>query len=177
MKKSSKVITKIKDVSLFGNPEASIEDTEIKEIKKKSTDLFSMIGNFFKPSEWKQYRQYEKSMNFFMINRFMSINFPIQAAIMSRTGINGGYLVEFWKDVISSKFKTTPTWMYVRTKKVKDAKPKSDNNIDEFSVEVIETFKYINKCGDKEFNELKKRCPDRLFEELNKIHTMTKTYS
>ena len=41
---------------------------DVKE-KKKSTDLFVMMNNFFKDNEWKKYSLYEKSRNFFMINR------------------------------------------------------------------------------------------------------------
>lgn len=147
---------------------------DVKE-KKKSTDLFVMMNNFFKDNEWKKYSLYEKSRNFFMINRYMSINYPIQSAIFSRNGIVGGHVVEFWRNVFIKQFKSMPNWIYTKTKK----KSKEDKIIDfsKFGDDVIEYFYNINKCSYKELNEAKKLYPEQLFEELTKIENMMKSYS
>jgi hypothetical protein len=84
-------------------------------------DLFELINSMFRQSEFKKISMHERSKHFFMINRFASIKFPVQAAYFNHTKINPGQVVSFWQENWSRAYSRTPSWMYVKTKKAKEA--------------------------------------------------------
>jgi len=138
-----------------------------------NNDIFSMINNFFKPKEWSEYTNYDKSKSYFMINRYLSIKYPIQAAMLSWNNIKGDKVVEFWRRVVSRNFKTLPDWFFTKTKNVST---KEKDIFVEFDGEVIDLFYKMNECSYKELDELKKRFPNETYEELKKIDKMSNSY-
>lgn len=99
--------------------------------------LFDVIKLIFnnKPSEWKSVGKIDKSRNFFMINRIMSIQFPIQANQFNKLKIVPAPVVDWWHDTLSARFSKPPVWLYTKTKKVEQTKP------DEIkSSEYVESF-------------------------------------
>lgn len=152
------------------------KELEDELISNKSDDVFAMMGNFWNIDKWNSYSLYEKTKNFFMVNRFMAINFPIQSAMMSRNGIVGGHIVEFWKRIFNKQFKGLPGWIYTRTqnnKKVVNTK----YDFNKFDSETIDYFYSINNCSYKEFDECKSKFPKELFEELEDIQRRIKSYT
>jgi hypothetical protein len=85
-------------------------------------DLFELINTMFKQQEFKKIPMHERAKHFFMINRFASIKFPVQAAYFNHLRINPGQTVSYWQDNWSKMYSRTPSWMYVKTKKVKEDK-------------------------------------------------------
>lgn len=135
------------------------------------TDLFSMMNNFFKQKDWNEYSQVDKTRNSFMINRFMSINFPIPSAMLSHSKVPGHVLVEFWKRIISKNHKSLPNWIYTKTKNTREKDP-----LDVFSEEVEDYFFQINNCSYKELTEYRRKFPDKLLKEFQRIDEMLKSY-
>lgn len=85
-------------------------------------ELFEFINTIFKPTEFKKVNLHERSKHFFMINRFASIKFPVQAAYFNHIKINPGQTVSFWGEMWNKSYSRTPGWMYVKTKKAKEDK-------------------------------------------------------
>lgn len=97
------------------------------------SDLFEFInGMVGKPAEFKKTKMHERAKHFFMINRFCSIQFPVQASYFNHIKINPGQAVTFWQQLLSSKYSRTPNWMYVKTAKAKADKKAKQPFTDEF---------------------------------------------
>ena len=98
--------------------------------------LFDVIKLIFnnKPNEWKSVGKIDKSRNFFMINRIMSIQFPIQANQFNKLKIVPAPVVDWWHDTLSSRFSKPPTWLYTKTKKNESIKEevKSSEYVESF---------------------------------------------
>lgn len=88
-----------------------------------ASDLFDFINTMTaKPADFKKTKMHERGKHFFMVNRLCSIQFPVQAAMFNHIKINGGQVVTFWQSLLSQKYSRTPKWMYVSTRKEKEAK-------------------------------------------------------
>ena len=126
-------------------------------------DLFEFINIMFKSQEFKKVKMHERSKHFFMINRFASIKFPVQASWFNHIKINPGQTVSFWQDNWSKMYSRTPSWMYVKTAKAKAEKKAKQPFTDEFVRVYCEKFQMsrrdfdtsIEILGDSFINEVK----------------------
>jgi len=99
--------------------------------------LFDIIKLIFnnKANEWKAVGKIDKSRNFFMINRIMSIQFPVQANQFNKMKIVPAPVVDWWHGTLSARFSKPPVWLYTKTKKSEGIK------IEEVKAsELIESF-------------------------------------
>jgi len=102
-------------------------------------ELFELSKVLFEnPGEWDKISNYEKKKHYFMMNRFMSISFPLQAHVLSHIRINPVEVLNFWQRFIRTKYKKVPFWMYTKgAKKSREAKEKkiniSNSLIEEYS--------------------------------------------
>ena len=126
-------------------------------------DLFEFINTMFKSQEFKKVKMHERSKHFFMINRFASIKFPVQASWFNHSKINPVQTVSFWQDNWSKMYSRTPSWMYVKTAKAKAEKKAKQPFTDEFVRVYCEKFQMsrrdfdtsIEILGDSFINEVK----------------------
>lgn len=83
---------------------------------QKHIGLFELIKVMFtSPAKYADLNDIDKERNSWMCNRLMSINFPLQAHLLSKTGIKGIHLVDFWQKIASQQ-RRTPGWIYTKTK-------------------------------------------------------------
>ena len=82
--------------------------------------LFDIVKNIFSTNDknWKSVGRIDKSRNFFMVNRIMSIQFPIQANQFNKLKVTPPPVVDWWRDTLSHRFSKPPVWIYTKTKKV-----------------------------------------------------------
>lgn len=86
-------------------------------------ELFEMTRALFdREFNWKALTEREKSKHFFMVNRFMSINFPMQASIMNKRNVSPGTAMDVWRDAMTRLYTKPPGWMYTKTAKRKAPK-------------------------------------------------------
>ena len=112
-------------------------------------DLFPFIDTMFaKPAEFDKIRMYERGKHFFMINRFSSIKYPVQASYFNHIKIHPGQAVSFWKDNLGKMYNRTPKWMYVKTKKAKEEKKKLV-----ISEEALRKYCEIHKVSRRDLEE------------------------
>jgi len=70
----------------------------------------------------------DKKKNFFMVNRRMAIQYPIQAQALNGLRIDPVAAIDIWHGFLSKQYKKTPFWMYTKgIKKVKEEKEKKIN--------------------------------------------------
>lgn len=82
-------------------------------------DLFPFVKLMFTASEkqWGELNDADKSRNFFMMNRFLSIKYPLQVGVLSHMRINAPSTMNYWHLTLLKLYKTVPSWIYTKTKK------------------------------------------------------------
>jgi len=121
--------------------------------------LFDIVKLIFnnKASEWKSVGKIDKARNFFMINRIMSIQFPIQANQFNKLKVVPAPVVDWWHDTLSARFSKPPTWLYTKTKKAGSVKTEEIK-----SSELVESFirdKY--RISRRDLETLKRFYPEK----------------
>jgi len=138
------------------------------------TKLFDFIKIMFtKQKDYNNIKNFNKKRHHFMINRFFAIKFPTNAQLFNVNGINPIAVIDSWS-LVASRFKGVPRWIYTKTKK--SPKIKSDKNKYIPSEEVIKFFIDKNEIGMREFKELEKFAPEKLFTTLKAIEKSIKVY-
>ena len=118
--------------------------------------LFDYIKVLFgQDLPWKKLKGYDKSKNSYMVNRFMSIKFPIQANMFNALKIDPVGQAEAWR-MVASKFNRVPGFIYTKTKASKKIKtwvpdPKA-----------LEFYLKINEIGERDFKEAMKHYPSEV---------------
>jgi hypothetical protein len=102
--------------------------------------LFDIIKKMFSDKNWGDVGKNDKARNFFMINRIMSINFPIQANQFNHLKINPSSAVDWWHGTLINLYTKPPYWIYTKTKKKETQK--SENKKDYSEVELFLREKY-----------------------------------
>jgi len=92
-------------------------------------ELFELTKIMFEdPKSYQNVTPGEKRKHFFMINRRMSIQFPLQAHVLQHQKIDEVAVVDFWQSFLRKQFKSTPYWMYTKgAKKAKETIEKKTN--------------------------------------------------
>lgn len=95
--------------------------------------LFDIVKLIFttKPKEWKTVGKIDKSRNFFMINRIMAIQFPVQANQFNKLKVIPAPVVDWWHDTLSARFSRPPQWLYTKTNKKETTKKEENKNLEE----------------------------------------------
>lgn len=120
-------------------------------------ELFDVVKAIFGPSKiWESVGKADKVRNFFMVNRFMAIQFPNQAHEFNNTKIVPEQVLNWWHSVLSPKFGKAPKWIYTPTSK-KDQK-KSDQKSQNFQ-EVEDFIRYRYELSKRQLQELKQFFP------------------
>ena len=102
-----------------------------------------------------------------MVNRFMSIKFPVHANVLNNRNIDPRIVVDVWKDAMSRLYTKVPVWMYTKTKKHEKEKKK-------VSKEAIDKFMTLNKLSTKDMESMQELYQEELLKELKEIEAMIK---
>lgn len=122
-------------------------------------ELFDIIKTIFKSDkDWKNVGRNDKVRNFFMINRIMSIQFPVQANQFNHIRISQKPVIDWWHNTLSSYYSKQPPWIFTSTKKKpKINEPKIAEAYDQAELLVIEKYE-ISK---REIADLKEFYPEK----------------
>ena len=133
-------------------------------------DLFDIIKKIFdRNSKWDAIKTYDKSKNFFMINRFMSINFPMQANMFNNRHIVSSSAVDSWKDVLNRLFTKPPSWMYTKTKKKETIGSKKQPE-----KSTMLKWMILNSLSQKDFESMMEIMPEETIKEILGFEKMLK---
>ncbi len=93
-------------------------------------ELFDIVKKVFSSDqEWSKVSDLDKKRNFFMINRFMSIEFPQLANQFNRINIESTKALDTWQRILSRRYRKVPGWVFTKTNK-SDTKKKKDTSWD-----------------------------------------------
>jgi hypothetical protein len=121
-------------------------------------ELFDIIKTIFKSDkDWKNVGRNDKVKNFFMINRIMSIQFPVQANQFNHIKVSQKPVIDWWHNTLSTYYSKQPPWIFTSTKKkpkISDPKiPEAFENAEQLIIEKYEISK-------REIIDLKKFYPE-----------------
>lgn len=138
------------------------------------TKLFDFVKIIFtNPIKYKEVSNRNKRRHHFMINRFFSIKYPVNANLFNFNGINGISVIDSWQ-MVANRFKSVPGWIYTRTKAKKKVAIKKSEYIPK--EETIKVFIRNNEIGMREFQELEVFCKEELYISLKKLENSMTMY-
>jgi len=135
--------------------------------------LFDYMKIVFSRNEksWKELSDNDKSRNFFMLNRFMSIQYPVQASFLSHYKIHAPSVSDYWHRTMSSKHSGTPKWIYAKTVK----KTEKEKKLDLPSKEMINWYCEKHELSRKDFDQHIIFFGDSFNEELKSLEKILKS--
>lgn len=134
---------------------------------------FDLIKLFYNKSEYNKLSNYDKAKHYFIINRMMGVQFPAFAAFLSINKISPSGVVDFWNFYLPTKFKYYPNWLYIKTKRAKEAKQIKSSEYHP-SKEVLNYYSKLHQCSMKEIDESLRRFPDKMKDELKNLEAYFK---
>lgn len=133
-------------------------------------DLFDLTKKLFDRNyKWESIKAYDKSKNFFMVNRFMSINFPMQANLFNNRHIVSSSAVDSWRDVLNRLFTKPPSWMYTKTKKSEKSGSKKQPE-----KETVSQWMKLNGLSKKDIEPMMTIMGEEITKELLEFEKMLK---
>lgn len=132
--------------------------------------LFSFVKIFFTdPNTYNGLKQYDKAKNRFMINRFMSINYPVMAQRLNRMGTNAANVVDSWS-MIAQRYTRVPGWIYTKLSK----QTKVDNKVYEPDPEALKFYLNKYQIGQRDFKLALKFNAADVMSEIERIEKQIK---
>ena len=133
--------------------------------------LFYIVKNIFSTNDknWKSVGRIDKSRNFFMVNRIMSIQFPIQANQFNKLKVTPPPVVDWWRDTLSHRFSKPPVWIYTKTKKVEKQEEAQIKESPEVEAFIRDKYKVTRR----DLLQIKEFYPDRYQAWLSDIAEQT----
>ncbi len=126
-------------------------------------DLFDYVKTIFSQSkDYEELKDYAKKKNAFMLNRFMSIQYPVQAQMFNVLNVNPIGVADSWRKV-GIRHKRTPGWIFTKTKK------KAKDSVYSPSDEVLAVYLKANEIGMREYKDAMKYDSEQVIESLKKI--------
>ncbi|MCK9575394.1 MAG: hypothetical protein WC979_00960 [Candidatus Pacearchaeota archaeon] len=157
--------------SLFGD---TVKPVKEKEMKSSAPGLFDYVNMLFqKPKAFTELPAYTKSKQFFMMQRFFAIKFPIQAQMFNHTKMNGAEAVQYWCDSLSKMHNSTPSWIFNALKGAKKSKEEKKKELNVEEATIIEYCKRM-QCSKRDLDEMYKFFPDDIQQELTSFEKMIK---
>jgi hypothetical protein len=132
--------------------------------------LFSFVKMFFGNNpNYEKLTQYDKGRHRFMIQRFMSIQYPIMANKLNINKTNPAHIVSSWKTV-ASRYNTTPKWIWTKVEKGE----KVNNKKIDIDPEVLKFYLNKYQISKRDFKEALKFNPDQVLNEIQSIEKQIK---
>lgn len=120
-------------------------------------ELFDLIKTVFKKDkDWDAVSKNDKSRNFFMTNRIMSIQFPLHAHLFNHVKISPDLVLDWWHSFLGNKNNTAPKWIFTSTIKKETKKTEKSKGFEEIEDFVCKKF----EVSSRELNELKTFFPE-----------------
>jgi len=133
-------------------------------------DLFDFIKVMFTDSKkYAQLKNSDKARHFFMVNRFFSIQYPTTAQQLNRVGINGWAVVDLWQ-IVASRFKRVPGWIYTKTKKSSTEKTWKPDP------EIAKIWMQKNGLGERELKNAIQFNPEEMKKLFSSLEKQLKMY-
>jgi hypothetical protein len=122
-------------------------------------ELFDIVKKIFtqNKSEWDKVSKNDKNRNFFMLNRIMGIQFPVQANQFNKLKVNPSPVIDWWNDSLSHRYSKTPSWIFTKTNKKESSKKLSSINDGETEKFIMQSL----SISSRDLDLIKRFYPER----------------
>lgn len=127
-------------------------------------NYFEVLNSFWENS-YNKLSNKEKDDNYFIINRRLSINYPIQSAYLSQYGICKYAVVDFWRNFITKYNSKPPYWLYITKNNIKN-KIVKNKNLNNFSDEILFRYTKANKIDLKNLKQIYDLYTDKIYDDI-----------
>lgn len=80
--------------------------------------LFDFIRVLFEDAKsYSEISTYDKQRNFFMTNRLMSIQYPVQANALNHVRVSQAQAVDYWQRGMTNVYTRVPDWIFAKGQK------------------------------------------------------------
>lgn len=135
-------------------------------------ELFELTKAMFEsPGTYADATKGDKRKNFFMIQRRMAINFPVQAHLLQHIRINMESAVDWWQRFLRKQYQKTPYWMFQQG--VKKHQEKEEKKI-KITAETISEYCRFYQKDPKQIKDAIKFYPEEMQKEMNEFQKMMK---
>jgi hypothetical protein len=134
-------------------------------------ELFDFITALFDKKEYAEISDNIKKKHFFMVQRMMSIKYPLEANNFNILNINHVSAVDFWHMVLTMTYSRKPNWLY--TKSEKKNKNAIKDKIDKFKPDLINFWLRKKKIDERDFLFMKEVLSEDLYIELKRLEKIT----
>jgi hypothetical protein len=145
---------------------------KVKKAKSAGYDgtLFSFVKIFFTDNAtYNNLKRYDKSKNRFMINRFMSINYPVMAQKLNRVGTDAANVVDSWY-MIAQRYTRVPGWIYTKLSK----QTKVDSKVYDPNPEALKIYLNKYQISQRDYKLALKFNPEAIMKEIDYIEKQIK---
>jgi hypothetical protein len=131
-------------------------------------ELFDVLDSLFSRNRYKEVSNSDKRKYFFMIQRFMSIQYPVLANNMNIVNVNEELVVDMWHNEMVSRYVKKPQWMYTKSS------VKKDKDKDAYDDDVISKYLELNEISFRDYKFAMEVIPEAINDDLKLIKTNLK---
>lgn len=132
-------------------------------------DLFEFLPHIFQREGWKDIPDSIKKKHCFMIQRIMSMKYPLQAQHFNRLNTSAVATVNIWHMIMSRQFTKAPQWTYDYSKTIKKEPKSTDKKAVKRSTEVINMYMTNNKLCTADYEAMLEFFPEEVATELKML--------
>ncbi len=125
-------------------------------------DLFDFLPTLFNKTGWEEISDSIKKKHCFMVQRILSMKYPMQTQHFNRLNTNPVAVMDTWHMIMSRQFSRPPDWTFQYSKIV----IKTDKKAAKRSAEAIAMYKRNNELCDEDYEMLVELFPDEVSGEI-----------
>lgn len=128
-------------------------------------NFFDVLKAIFDKKMWKSVSTDDKYKYFFLINRYLSIEFPVEINKCQIIGLgkqNSAIMLDCWNMILSTRHKSTPRYIFTKSGSIESV----DDPLKGITKDDIVTYMQHMRIDSKELDSLKKVLPIELRAEI-----------
>jgi len=135
--------------------------------------LFEFIKVLFEDKKtYEDLSRYDKAKQFFMLNRFMSIQYPGQANMLNHIRIPQAGAVDYWQRNMTNVYMKVPNWIFAKGQKKAAATKKKAAKMPDKSI----ISKYLNahKISQRDLDDAYLMYGDTVYDPIRRMEKVMK---
>lgn len=138
-------------------------------------ELFDFIGTLFDQQKYATVPDSVKKKWFFMVQRFVSIKYPLEADHFNKNGINQVVVMDFWASFLSRSYTRQPKWLFTKANSKKaDITDKTQVAIGKIKTTTVDYYLHVKKMDRRDFEFLKSIEPEYVLGQLKMLESAIK---
>jgi len=135
--------------------------------------LFEFIRVLFEDKkDYAELGKYDKAKQFFMLNRFMSIQYPGQANMLNHIRIPQAAAVDYWQRNMTNVYTKVPNWIFTKGQKKAAASKVKVVKLPEKAT--IQRYLTLHKISQRDLNEAYEMYGDSVYDPIRRMEKVMK---